>query len=75
MNFTESVKAAMEIHGITKKDLARETKYSYQYIYDLLAGERRWNEDSINKVCGALGIKIEITCENEVANESTSIID
>ncbi|WP_110933792.1 helix-turn-helix domain-containing protein [Paenibacillus bouchesdurhonensis] len=58
MNFTEAVKAVMNTKGINKADVARATGYSYQHIHDLIAGERRWNEDSINKVCDALGISV-----------------
>ncbi|KHF33418.1 hypothetical protein CM49_04366 [Paenibacillus sp. P1XP2] len=61
MNFTEAIKIAMDKTGVKKADIARSTGYSYQHISDLLAGERRWNEDSINKVCDALGLKIYIT--------------
>ncbi|MDO3681970.1 helix-turn-helix transcriptional regulator [Paenibacillus ehimensis] len=50
----------MKEMDLRTSDIARTTGYSYQHIYDLLSGERRWNEDSINKVCAALGIKIEI---------------
>ncbi|WP_369426681.1 helix-turn-helix domain-containing protein [Paenibacillus ehimensis] len=60
MNFSEAVKKAMKEMDLRTSDIARTTGYSYQHIYDLLSGERRWNEDSINKVCAALGIKIEI---------------
>ncbi|WP_025852910.1 helix-turn-helix domain-containing protein [Paenibacillus ehimensis] len=69
MNFTKAVLAAMTAKGLKKSELARATGYTYQHIYDLLSGERRWNEDSINKVCEALGIKIEITHGGGAANE------
>ncbi|MED4124048.1 helix-turn-helix transcriptional regulator [Halalkalibacterium halodurans] len=65
MNFTEAVVEAMEKLGLKKSDLARATGYSYQYIRDLLNGERRWNEDSINKVCHALGIQVNFEFERE----------
>ncbi|MDR4997863.1 helix-turn-helix domain-containing protein [Brevibacillus parabrevis] len=60
MNFTKAVLTALEKTNMKKSELARATGYSNQYIYDLLSGKRRWNEESINKVCGALGFKIEI---------------
>lgn len=63
MNFTEAVRQAMEKSNLKKSDIAKGTGYSHQYISDLLGGDRRWNEDSINKVCEVLGIKIAITCE------------
>jgi len=34
--------------------------YSPQYITDLLAGHRRWNETTMDKACQVLGIKIEV---------------
>lgn len=67
MNFTEAVLIALEKLNMKKSDLARATGYSYQHIYDLLSGERRWNEESINKVCAALGFKIEIKMGKEGA--------
>lgn len=84
MNFSEAVKVAMSKTGIKRAELAKATGYSYQYILDLLAGERRWNEDSINKVCDALGIEIQITCTedrgeghacNTPSTQETSSID
>lgn len=60
MIFTNEVKAEMEKKHITKSDLARATGYSYQHIYDLLAGQRRWNEVSMEKVCKALELEIKV---------------
>lgn len=68
MNFAEAVKVALEANKMKKAALAKATGYSYQHISDLLAGERRWNEDSINKVCEALDLKIEIK-SNERCDE------
>ncbi|MGG4035032.1 helix-turn-helix transcriptional regulator [Paenibacillus cisolokensis] len=76
MNFSEAVKLAMDAHNMSKADLARATKYSYQYISDLLVGKRRWHEVVINKVCEALGIKIEIIFEvgeGESGEQSSSL--
>ncbi|MDU5946765.1 MAG: helix-turn-helix transcriptional regulator [Paenibacillus macerans] len=73
MNFTAAVKEAMDAKGMSRADLARATGRSYQYISDLLKGERRWHEQIINEVCEALEIKIEITSissdEKEVEHE------
>jgi len=63
MNFSEAVKTAMSKSKLKPSELARQTGYSAQHIYDLLSGDRRWNEDSINKVCEALELKIEIRSE------------
>lgn len=58
MNFTEAVIAAMEAKNMSRADLARATGRSYQYISDLLKGERRWHEAIITEVCDALGISV-----------------
>ncbi|MED3735885.1 helix-turn-helix domain-containing protein [Virgibacillus pantothenticus] len=58
MNFSDEVKKILEQREMRYVDLARMTGYSAQYISDLIAGKRRWNEDAINKVCLALDIKI-----------------
>lgn len=68
MNFSETLSRAMEKLGLKRSDVAKASGYSHQYISDLLSGDRRWNEDSINRVCGALGITLEVKCED---NEST----
>lgn len=65
MNFSKAVAEAMERLKLKKSDVAKSSGYSHQYISDLLSGERRWNEDAINRVSEALGIKIEITYEPE----------
>lgn len=65
MNFSEAVKKKMSLENIRNSELARITGYSSQYISDLLSGERRWNEDTINKVCGALGIEIKYAYAKE----------
>lgn len=59
MNFSGVVKNTMNDKGIRNAELARMTGYSSQYISDLLSGERRWNEDTIKKVCSALGLEIK----------------
>lgn len=65
MNFTEAVKTAMDISGVTKADLARSMGCSDQHVGDLLKGERRWNEDTITKACGALGIQVTFEQKEE----------
>ncbi|MEB3752526.1 helix-turn-helix transcriptional regulator [Geobacillus sp. FSL W8-0032] len=58
MNFSEVVRNVLEDKNLRISDLARMTGYTPQYMYDLLAGNRRWNETTINKTCEALGIEI-----------------
>jgi transcriptional regulator with XRE-family HTH domain len=65
MNFTSVVKERLKETGMKRSVLARATGYSAQHIYDLLSGERRWNEESINKVCEVLGLKVEVVAEEK----------
>lgn len=67
-NFNEAILLAMEKLGLKKTDIAKITGYSNAHVGDLLAGERRWNEDAIRKFCNALGI--EITYELKGGEES-----
>jgi len=66
MNFSERVKAILTERGMKASELARITGYSAAYISDLLAGERRWNQDSIDRVCEALGIEVNFFVKSEV---------
>ncbi|WP_233281029.1 helix-turn-helix domain-containing protein [Paenibacillus algicola] len=50
----------MKKADITKQQLAESTGYSYQYIYDLLNGRRRWNEESLEKVCHSIGLEVNV---------------
>lgn len=59
MNFSEKVKETMVLKKIKNAELARMVGHSPQYISDLLSGDRRWNEDTINKVCSALSIEVK----------------
>jgi len=54
----------MEKFELKTSDVARAAGYSYQYIHDLLAGERRWNEDSIKRVSKVLNITIDYKVVN-----------
>ncbi len=43
---------------ITQIELAERMGCAQSYLSHLLSGERRWNEDSIDKFCEALGITL-----------------
>ncbi len=43
---------------ITQLELSRRMGCAQSYLSHLLSGERRWNEDSIDKFCEALGITL-----------------
>lgn len=61
MGFSAKVKSALEQKGINASELARKTGYSPQYMHELLKGDKRWNEDSMVKVCNALGLEIIVS--------------
>jgi len=44
-----------ELGKITQAELARRTGYSPAYIHNLLCGGKRFNEDSIMKICDGPG--------------------
>lgn len=69
MNFSEAVNVALEAKGMSKADLARATNRSYQYISDLLKGERRWHEAIINEVCTALDIQVNFVIEANLSDD------
>ncbi|HMM20597.1 MAG TPA: helix-turn-helix transcriptional regulator [Selenomonadales bacterium] len=58
MNFTEVIKKKIENENISVRELARRMNRSHVYVNDLIAENRRWNEDTINEACQALGIEI-----------------
>lgn len=70
MNFSEVVRIRLAQRNLRPSDLARMTGYSAQHIGDLLAGNRRWNETSMSKVCKVLGIEIEFRASDEQAATS-----
>lgn len=59
MDFSKVVKHALIEQNLKPTDLARMTGYTPQHIYDLLRGDRRWNEVTMKKACDALGIEIQ----------------
>lgn len=69
MNFTNAVKKSMADQGIRSGELARRMGYSPQYITDLLAGHRRWNETTMDKACQALGMKIQVVKDKDNNNK------
>lgn len=61
MNFSDVVKNVLKDKGLNVSDLSRMTGYTPQYLHDILRGNRRWNETTINKTCEVLGIEIRFT--------------
>lgn len=60
MDFGAIVNKTLQQKNLKIADLARMSGISYPYCADLVNGRRRWNEDTITKVCTALGLKIDI---------------
>lgn len=60
MSFSNKIKHALVDKEMNPSDLARKTGYSPQYMHNLLKGGKRWNEESLSKVCDVLGLEIEI---------------
>lgn len=67
MSFNQIVKQRMEELDIRPSELARKSGYSPQYIGDLLSGDRRWNETTMNKISEVLGIKMEFVIDERAA--------
>lgn len=57
MDFREFIKNLMKSRGIKVQDIATQSGYSIPYIYDLLKGTRRFNEESEKRICECLNIK------------------
>lgn len=72
MNFSKAVRRRMKELGINTSKLARRVGYSPQYIHDLLAEERRWNEPLMRKVCKELGLRIELVLDDQTATLDTT---
>lgn len=60
MSFSNTIKHVLVDKDMNPSDLARKTGYSAQYIHNLLKGEKRWNEESMKKVCDVLGLELAV---------------
>jgi DNA-binding Xre family transcriptional regulator len=61
MGFSSKVKSVLVEKEMNPSELARQVGYSPQYIHDLLKGDKRWNEETMSKVCDVLGLDITIS--------------
>lgn len=61
------IKHALVDNDMNTSDLARKTGYSVMYMSNLLNGKRRWNEESMQKVCDVLELEIKIVPKDETA--------
>ncbi len=64
MNFSKAVSDQLYIRKMTISELANGMGYSVAHISDLLAGNRRWNETTIDKACEILGIEIKFVSKS-----------
>jgi len=64
VSFSIKVKHALVDMDINAAELARRVGYSSMYIHNLLNGRRRWNEESMQKVCDVLGLEIKVVPKN-----------
>ncbi|MFC4077185.1 helix-turn-helix domain-containing protein [Salinithrix halophila] len=54
---SQLVRRRMKDNNITFQMLAERTGYSASYLNNIVCGHRRWNIDTMQKVCSALEIK------------------
>lgn len=57
MEFSKIVQEKMEEKNLRIADLAKLTGLSWTHCADLVKGNKRWNEDTIEKFCKVLGLK------------------
>ena len=60
MNFSKAIISILKKKNVSVAQFANRMNFSIQHTYSLLRNSKRWNEDSINKACEVLGLKIEI---------------
>jgi len=58
MDFSKIARRVIAEKQIKITDIQKKTGYSLQYLYELIAGKRRWNEDTISKIYDVLGIEL-----------------
>lgn len=65
MDFSNVIRHRLVDHRLNPSELARLTGHSPQYIHNLLNGNRRWNEESMQKVCNTLGLELKVVSKEE----------
>lgn len=60
MKFSKTVAAQLKKKKVPVSKFAGLMGFSVQHAYSLIRGEKRWNEDSINKACSILGLEIKV---------------
>ncbi len=65
MDFSSAIKHRLVDRRLKPSELARLTGHSPQYIHNLLNGNRRWNEESMKRVCDTLGLELRLVPKEE----------
>ena len=58
MDFSKIARRVIAEKQIKITDIQKKTGYSLQYLYELISGKRRWNEDTISNIYDVLGIEL-----------------
>ena len=56
MNLRELIRAFIKENNLTIPQFAEKIGYTPAYVYDLLKGARRFNEETEEKICNCLGV-------------------
>ena len=70
MDFTESVKRQMTARGVKVGPLAKEMGISAEYLYKLLARQKRWNETTMTRACEALGLRASFVSDEPAGQDA-----
>lgn len=57
---SDKIRSRLQELGIRPIVVARKIGCSPQYLYELLRGEKRWNETMLQRVCDAIGLELEL---------------
>lgn len=60
-NFSEVIRNELMRQKMSVATFAKKMEFSIQYTYNLInrKGDKRWNEDSMQRACEVLGIEIK----------------
>jgi hypothetical protein len=65
-SFSEVIKNELKTQEMSVATFANKMHFSLQYTYNLInrKGDKRWNEDSMQKACDVLGIEIQFVSKS-----------
>jgi len=71
--FRAYIQAAFKRSGLREREVSRRMGISPSYLNGLMSGERRWNEDTTEKFCKALGINLnDLFCSDPAVQSERS---